>query len=918
MSENLADIIEVDDIRGIKNDFIVGKLRRTRLHVPSDKLSDRAGGQHIGYDDHEYPISIGIMGRKLITIGNIGTTTGLSISSRGDISINTFGKLSLSSQTSGIDITGNVGFQGDINVSNGTFQSVNILGNITDPKHAATKEYVDAVKTGLDVKDSVKAKTTDILNVTNNGSGQGKTLTSNFNGFITDDFALFDNVLLANGDRVLVDDDAFGGPSPHCGIYYITDMGSSTTPWILTRASDTDDTPGGEVTSGLFTYIESGTKYSDNGFVLTTNNPIILDDTPLSFTQFTGAGLIIAGDGISKDGNELYIDKTNAFNPTWEGVHTFSGGLNTIGGDTVNIGSDASGGEINIGTSGNRNINVGSVDSTIVIASDIFELNCTLIDIAAIDGVNIDSDVTITKKLSVSTIEDISGSGLVLNTNVQINENDTLYVNTIQDTSGGELRFNTDVQLNENNMLSVNTITDTSGGEITFGTNINVGDIYELSVNTITDTSGGELTFNTDIQLNENNMLSVNTITDTSGGELTFNTDVQLNENNMLSVNTITDTSGGELTFNTDVQLNENNMLSVNTITDTSGGELIFNTDVQLNENNMLSVNTITDTSGGELIFNTDVQLNENNMLSVNTITDTSGGELTFNTDVQLNGNFEVAGGFQLTGELQTNVIEPISGNLITINGNLLLDNSLYVSNIYSDPSGDTITIYNDIQLNSLVDLTISSDGLLLTDTINSTSDTLITFGNDVKIFGDLEIAGTTLKIDTIVGNNDGQDTVTIDDNLVVTGILSVADLKVGGVVVGEWIEYNISANDNLIIQKVSRAKYTKINNTIIASFNLSFKVTATTGVVSVLTDLPTTAQFDDEDDMMVTNSQAYDPGFNEFQFIRIEISGNDVDPSGNVIDISGNLTTPIIVFRGNFIDRKIYKVIGTIIYESL
>ena len=72
----------------------------------------------------------------------------------------------------------------------GIFANSHKIINVTDPtaaQDAATKAYVDAVKTGLDIKDSVKVATTA------NG-----TLSSAFANNST-----VDGVTLATGDRIL-------------------------------------------------------------------------------------------------------------------------------------------------------------------------------------------------------------------------------------------------------------------------------------------------------------------------------------------------------------------------------------------------------------------------------------------------------------------------------------------------------------------------------------------------------------------------------------------------------------------------------------------------------------------------------------------------------------------------------------------
>ncbi len=78
---------------------------------------------------------------------------------------------------------------------------------------------------------------------------------------------------------------------------------SSGTAAVLTRADDFNSDA--DITAGAFCFVEEGTISADAGFVLATNEPITLDTTALSFSQFSGAGSITAGTGLTKSGNTI-------------------------------------------------------------------------------------------------------------------------------------------------------------------------------------------------------------------------------------------------------------------------------------------------------------------------------------------------------------------------------------------------------------------------------------------------------------------------------------------------------------------------------------------------------------------------------------------------------------------------------------
>jgi hypothetical protein len=159
------------------------------------------------------------------------------------------------------------------------------LGDPTNAQDAATKAYVDASAQGLDVKESVRVASTADMDIAgaSNDLNTGEAL---------------DGVTLATGDRVLVKNQSTGSEN---GIYVV--VGASAAP---TRATDFNEND--EVSGGTFTFVEEGTANADSGWVVTTDGAIVVGTTALAFAQFSGAGQITAGAGLTKAGNALSVN----------------------------------------------------------------------------------------------------------------------------------------------------------------------------------------------------------------------------------------------------------------------------------------------------------------------------------------------------------------------------------------------------------------------------------------------------------------------------------------------------------------------------------------------------------------------------------------------------------------------------------
>src|SRR6056300_1120312 len=165
----------------------------------------------------------------------------------------------------------------------------------------ANKAYVDQVAQGLDAKPSTRVATTANLTATysNGTAGVGATLTNSS----TQAALSIDGVTMVADDRILVKDQSTAAQN---GIYVVTNIGSGSSNWILTRATP-EDQPA-ELSGGSFVFVEEGTANGDNGYVFTHTGVPTFGTTALDVTQFSGAGQINAGAAMSKTGNQLDVE----------------------------------------------------------------------------------------------------------------------------------------------------------------------------------------------------------------------------------------------------------------------------------------------------------------------------------------------------------------------------------------------------------------------------------------------------------------------------------------------------------------------------------------------------------------------------------------------------------------------------------
>jgi hypothetical protein len=191
------------------------------------------------------------------------------------------------------------------------------IGNVAQipstASSATSKYYVDLVGQGIKPKFPCEYATTINLSATyNNGTaGVGATLTATANGVLS-----VDGRNPSVGNRILVDSQT---STLQNGIYVVTNAGSASTPWILTRATDADEV--NDLPDGTFVFVDNGTTKADTGWVLITDITAI-GVSPQVWHQIAQAASYIGGVGINVVGTAINLANTSVVPGTYgNGTH---------------------------------------------------------------------------------------------------------------------------------------------------------------------------------------------------------------------------------------------------------------------------------------------------------------------------------------------------------------------------------------------------------------------------------------------------------------------------------------------------------------------------------------------------------------------------------------------------------------------
>lgn len=191
----------------------------------------------------------------------------------------------------------------------GGLTSVTVTQDPTTALQLATKQYVDGlVASGIHFHTPVRVESPTNLNATYNqpggaGDGVGATLTNAG----TQTALVIDGVTLSVNDRVLIYTQT---TQTQNGVYVVTDVGSGSTNWVLTRSSDTN-TYGiaGPTTlsEGSTFFVQQGTTGAGETYTCNTQGVIIFGTTNITFTQISASQIYTGTTPINVSGTVISL-----------------------------------------------------------------------------------------------------------------------------------------------------------------------------------------------------------------------------------------------------------------------------------------------------------------------------------------------------------------------------------------------------------------------------------------------------------------------------------------------------------------------------------------------------------------------------------------------------------------------------------
>ena len=318
--------------------------------------------------------------------------------------------------------------------SNVTFNTVTLSGNPGTALQAATKEYVDTIAAaGIHYHERVRveAAANRVATYDNGTSGVGATLTNSG----TQEVLVIDGVTVNVADRVLITQQT---NAAHNGVYTVTNVGSASTNWVLTRATDADSYGASDkdaLGEGDAYFVKEGLTGAGELYVMNTSGVITFGTTPITFTVIAETAIYTAGTGLTLTGTEFATvqDIATGASPTFVTVNA-----NLLGNVTGNVTGNVS------GSSGSTTGNAAT--ATKLATARTVQLSGDVTGSASFDGsANINITATVGDDSHAHIISNVDGLQAALD--AKADDSTTITAGTGL-TGGGTLGVNTTLSLN--------------------------------------------------------------------------------------------------------------------------------------------------------------------------------------------------------------------------------------------------------------------------------------------------------------------------------------------------------------------------------------------------------------------------------------------------------------------------------------
>ena len=371
----------------------------------------------------------------------------------------------------------------------------------------ATKQYVDNLTAAaLHFHEAVRLESPVNLNATyNNGTaGVGATLTNAG----TQAALVIDGVAAVVADRVLIYQQT---DQTQNGVYVVTDIGSGSTNWVLTRSSDTDtsgDSDANSLDEGSYFFVSEGDTGAGESYVCNTQGTITFGTTNITFIQFSSALSYTAGTGI--DINTSRVISTSGV-ATDAALTALSATLATsIGNSNTLIAATSAALATSIGnTNANVTTNINAITSINSILGDGTGF-ATDAELAAVSAAlatsigNTNSNVT-TNTNAITSINAVLGDGSGFATDAElaavsaalatsIGNTNTLIAATSLALATSIGNSNTNITTNTNAITSINAVLGDGSGFATDAELAAVSATLATSIANHLPLSGGTLT----------------------------------------------------------------------------------------------------------------------------------------------------------------------------------------------------------------------------------------------------------------------------------------------------------------------------------------------------------------------------------------------------------------------------------------